>query len=126
MLAAAKVTGGDKALDVACGPGLVAFAFAEVAEHVSAIDVTPAMIERARALQAQRSLSNIAWHVGDVTQLPFKDAEFSVVCCRYAFHHFQNPRLVATEMLRVCAPGGRIVMVDVFTRSDSADEYNAL
>ncbi len=126
ILAATKVTGDDNVLDVACGPGLVAFAFAEVARQVVAIDVTPAMIERARALQAQRSLSNITWHVGDVTQLPFKDAEFSVVCCRYAFHHFQDPRLVATEMVRVCAPGGRIAMADVFTSPDTVDAYNEL
>jgi len=41
---------GDTVLDVACGPGLVAAAFARVARHVTGIDLTPAMIDRARAL----------------------------------------------------------------------------
>src|SRR5437879_13189122 len=44
----------DTVLDVACGPGLVVCAFARVARHVTGIDLTPAMIERARGLQRTR------------------------------------------------------------------------
>ena len=48
ILAAAAVRPDDTVLDVACGPGLMGCAFAEVARHVTGIDLTPAMIERAR------------------------------------------------------------------------------
>ncbi len=44
MLEAANVTAQDTVLDVACGPGLVSCAFAAKAEHVTGIDITPAMI----------------------------------------------------------------------------------
>jgi len=126
LLTATGVTKEDTVLDVACGPGLVAFAFASVARHVTAIDVTPAMIERARTLQAERGLSNITWHVGDVCRLPFEDAAFSIVTCRYAFHHFPDPGTVAAEMVRVCAPGGRVALIDVFTTPERADAYNCM
>src|SRR6266550_4658504 len=60
----------DTVLDVACGPGLVVCAFAAVVRHATGIDVTPAMIERARALAAEKGLANASWQVGDVLPLP--------------------------------------------------------
>ena len=44
----------DTVLDVACGPGLVACAFAARAKHVTGIDLTPAMIERAQQIQREK------------------------------------------------------------------------
>lgn len=117
ILAASGVSADDAVLDVACGPGLMACAFAAVARQVTGIDVTPAMIERARALQASRGLGNLTWHVGDVAGLRSRDGAFSLVFSRYSFHHFLAPAAVLAEMVRVCAPGGRVVIVDVFTRS---------
>jgi SAM-dependent methyltransferase len=104
---------GDTLLDVACGPGLVVCAFAAVVRHATGIDLTPAMIERARALAAEKGLANVAWDVGDVVPLPYPDASFSIVVSRFAFHHFVEPGTVLAEMRRVCAPGGRIALVDV-------------
>ena len=111
---------GDTVLDVACGPGLVVAAFAAVARHVPGIDVTPAMIERARAHAAERGLANVAWDVGDVLPLPYPDASFSLVVSRFAFHHFPDPRAVLAEMRRVCAPTGRVVVNDVVGSPDPA------
>src|SRR5215470_11431620 len=69
----------DMVLDVACGPGLVACALAEVARHVTGLDLTPAMIEQARARQRARGLTNLTWLVRDAVPLPFPAAAFSVV-----------------------------------------------
>jgi len=57
MLRVSAVKSNDTVLDVACGPGLVACAFARVAREVAGIDLTPAMIERARLLQEKEKLS---------------------------------------------------------------------
>src|SRR5262245_41056251 len=95
----------DTVLDVACGPGLVACPLAEVARHVTGIDLTPAMIEQAQARQRAKGLTNLTWLVGDAVPLPFPDAAFSVVVTRYSFHHFLDPRAVLAEMVRVCRPG---------------------
>jgi SAM-dependent methyltransferase len=78
------------------------------------------MIDQARALVAERKLANVGWLVGDACPLPFPDASFSVVSCRFAFHHFLEPRRVLAEMARVCRPGGRIVVTDLAASSDPA------
>src|SRR5215472_17669996 len=59
----ARVGPEDTVLDVACGPGLVACTLAEVARHVTGIDLTPAMLEQARARQRARGLANLTWLV---------------------------------------------------------------
>jgi ubiquinone/menaquinone biosynthesis C-methylase UbiE len=115
----------DTVLDVACGPGLVACTLAEVARHVTGLDLTPAMIEQAQARQRAKGLTNLAWLVGDAVPLPFPDASFSVVLTRYSFHHFLDPEAVLAEMVRVCRPGGRVAVIDVFTSSlEQAEAYN--
>src|SRR5256885_6316114 len=88
----------DTVLDVACGPGLVVAAFARVVRHATGIDITPAMLERARTLAAERGLTNVRWDHGDVTPLPYADASFSIVSSRFAFHHFLEPATVLAEM----------------------------
>ena len=115
----------DTVLDVACGPGLLACDFAGHARRVTGIDLTPAMIEQARALQRVKGLENLSWHVGDVTSLPFEDASFSVAFTRYSFHHILDPAAVLSEMARVAEPGGRVVVVDVYTsNADQAEAYD--
>ncbi|HEV2445016.1 MAG TPA: methyltransferase domain-containing protein [Candidatus Sulfopaludibacter sp.] len=117
---------GDTVLDVACGPGLLACAFARVARHVTGIDLTPAMLEQARALQRQQGLENLTWQEGDVLPLPYADASFSIVSSRFAFHHFLDPLAVLKEMRRVCRPGGRVVVADSAPAANKADAFNRM
>jgi SAM-dependent methyltransferase len=122
---AARIGSTDDVLDVACGPGLLACAFAAHARHVTGIDLTPAMIEQAQFLQRSKGLVNLVWKVGDVLSLPYPDDTFSVVFTRYSFHHLLDPKAVLAEMVRVARPGGRVVVVDVYTTSpEQAEEYN--
>ncbi len=114
----------DTVLDVACGPGLLACAFAAVARHVTGIDLTPAMLEQARALQAQRGLTNLTWRQGDVLPLPFPDGVFTLVVSRFAFHHLLEPGAVLGEMRRVCAPGGTVMVVDTAPAADKVAAFN--
>ena len=116
----------DTVLDVACGGGLVVCAFARVARHVTGIDITPAMLERARALAQEQGLSNVSWKQGDVLPLPYRDGSFSIVTSRFAFHHFLEPGAVLREMTRVCGPGGTVVVVDSAPAPDKAAEFNRL
>jgi SAM-dependent methyltransferase len=116
----------DTVLDVACGPGLLACAFARVARHVTGIDLTPAMLEQARTLQRQQGLENLTWQEGDVLPLPYADASFSIVSARFAFHHFLDPLAVLKEMRRVCRPGGRVVVSDSAPAANKADAFNRM
>lgn len=113
---AAGIGPDDDVLDIACGPGLVACDFAAHARRVTGVDITPGMIDQARKLQASKGLANVDWRVCDVSQLPFDAGAFSVVFSRYAFHHLLEPSAVLREMARVCRPGGRVVVVDVYSR----------
>jgi SAM-dependent methyltransferase len=116
----------DTVLDVACGPGILACAFARVAKHVTGIDITPAMLDRARTLQGERGLTNVTWDQGDVLPLPYPDGSFTLVASRYAFHHFLDPKAVLAEMARVCAPGGTVLVIDAAPARDKADAFNAM
>jgi ubiquinone/menaquinone biosynthesis C-methylase UbiE len=118
----------DTVLDVACGGGLVVCAFAQAATHATGIDVTPAMLDRARALARDKGLANVSWDQGDVDSLPYRDGAFSIVVSRFTFHHFVHPLAVLKEMMRVCAPGGRVVLADVEASADPAKaaEFNRM
>jgi ubiquinone/menaquinone biosynthesis C-methylase UbiE len=118
LVQASQVGPDDVVLDVACGPGLVACAFAREVRHVTGIDLTPAMIQRGRDLAREQGLANLAWHCSDVLPLPFADDSFSIVVSRLAFHHFPDPARVLAEMKRVCRPGGRIVVADLIASAD--------
>lgn len=116
----------DTVLDVACGPGLVACEFARHSGHVTGIDITPAMIEQARKRQQEMGLANLCWHVGDVLPLPYADNSFSLVITRYSFHHFQEPARVLDEMIRVCRPGGRVLVADVAIEPEKSAAYDRM
>jgi ubiquinone/menaquinone biosynthesis C-methylase UbiE len=120
IVQAARPSLSDRLLDVACGPGLVVCAFAPHIQTATGIDVTPAMLERARKLAADKGLANVAWRQGDVYALPCADASFTIVTTRFSVHHFLDPAAVLREMVRVCAPGGRIVVVDDYASEDPA------
>ena len=115
----------DTVLDVACGPGLLACAFAHVAKHVTGIDMTPAMLEQARKTQQEQGLKNVSWLPGNVYSLPFPQAQFSIVSSRFVFHHLQDPLAALKEMKRVCKPSGRIVVADMAPTPSKAAALNA-
>ena len=120
IVEAARPGPDDRLLDVACGPGLVICAFAPHVQAATGIDVTPAMLERARNLAADNGLANVAWRQGDVYALPYEDASFTIVTTRFSCHHFLDPAAVLREMVRVCAPGGRVIVVDDYASEDPA------
>ncbi len=124
LMEMASVTDTTTVLDVACGPGLVACEFAMKAKHVTGIDITPAMIEKARQLQKEKGLSNMTWDIGDVLPMPYDDNCFSIVLTRYSFHHFMDPEDVLSEMIRVCIPGGKVLVADPVLPDEKVDAYN--
>jgi SAM-dependent methyltransferase len=115
----------DTVLDVACGPGLLACAFARVVKHATGVDLTPAMLEQAHKIQKDQGLKNVAWQQGSVYSLPFPDAQFSIVSSRFAFHHLEHPFHALQEMKRVSQPGGRIVVADMAPVPEKAAALNA-
>ncbi|QWV96384.1 methyltransferase domain-containing protein [Geomonas nitrogeniifigens] len=116
----------DEVLDVACGPGMVACAFARRARQVTGVDITPAMIEQARQRQAEQQLANLTWDIGTAVPLPYPDDSFSLVLTRYSFHHLLDPQGALAEMIRVCRPGGAVMVADVAVPSAKSAAYDRL
>jgi SAM-dependent methyltransferase len=128
LVEAARPRATDVSLDVACGPGSVVVAFARRVRQAVGIDATEAMLDEARKLATRSNAANVAWHGGDAYALPFADAAFDIVSCRFAFHHLHEPARAFAEMVRVARPGGRIVLCDAVASHDpaKATAFNAM
>jgi ubiquinone/menaquinone biosynthesis C-methylase UbiE len=112
LVALAEVDGRTRVLDVATGTGHTTFAFAPFVRHVTAVDITPEMIDEARRLRAQNGLGNVEFALATATRLPFVDEAFDVVACRRSGHHFADIAAALREMNRVLTTGGRLVIDD--------------
>lgn len=104
---------GEQALDVAAGAGHLGRALAPSVGHVSAIDLTPEMLEQGDRLAREAQLGNITFLRGDAGALPWLDAQFDLVVCRITLHQVHDPAAVVREMVRVTRPGGRIGITDI-------------
>lgn len=116
----------DELLDIACGPGSLTLELAPHLAKATGLDITPAMLDQARAAQAQTGIDNVEWIEGDGARLPFADGAFSLVTCSAAFHHFERPAVILAEMARVCRTGGRIVVSDVTPECGKAAAYDRM
>jgi SAM-dependent methyltransferase len=103
----AGVRSGQRVLDVGCGTGVVAVTSARLGARVTGLDLTPALLERARE-NARIANLEIDWREGDVEKLPFEDGAFDVVLSQFGHIFAPRPELAIAEMLRVLKPGGTI------------------
>lgn len=126
MIRFSEPTPYDTVLDVTCGNGTVAFEYAKLAKHVTGIDITPSMIERARIIQNERHLDNMDWKIRDISTLPFKDNFFSIVVTRGSLHHLIDSNKVIEEMYRVCQPGGKILVTDITVDENKQYDFNSI
>lgn len=120
MVEAGVATGRERVLDLGCGPGHTALAFAARVAEVVALDLTPAMLDQARRLAAERGLTNLRFEHADASRLPFPDARFDVVTSRLSAHHVGDPAAMVREAARVLVPGGVFLLVDTVSSEDPA------
>jgi len=106
---AVPVYAGDRLLDVGTASGNTALAAARRRARVTAIDLVPSLLNRAR----QRALAeglDIDFQEGDAMALAFPDASFDVVISSFGAIFAPDPERTAAEMARVCRPGGKLAM----------------
>jgi SAM-dependent methyltransferase len=111
----------DVCLDVAAGTGLVARALASRVRHVTAIDLTPEMLRTGKQQADAERVHNLVFQTGDARALPFLDASFSLAVSRFSLHQVAEPDRLVEEMLRVCRPGGRVVIADMVRGDQPGD-----
>jgi ubiquinone/menaquinone biosynthesis C-methylase UbiE len=98
-------------LDVACGTGNLAIPAARKGAEVTGVDIAPNLLEQACA-RADREGLKAEFREGDAEQLPFPDARFDMVISMFGAMFAPRPDLVASELVRVCRPGGLIAMAN--------------
>jgi ubiquinone/menaquinone biosynthesis C-methylase UbiE len=104
---AVDIAAGSRVLDVAAGNGNASLAAARRGADVIASDYVEALLDRAAARAAADGLP-LTTRVADAEALPFADADFDAVLSTFGVMFTPNPARAAGELLRVCAPGGRI------------------
>jgi SAM-dependent methyltransferase len=104
---------GARALDVACGSGIVARTIARrigPAGRVVGLDLNPAMLEVARRKSEMEGLT-IEWRQGSAQALPFENGSFDLVLCQHGLQLFSDRLGAVSEMYRVLSPGGQAAVV---------------
>lgn len=105
----AGIRPGQQVLDVACGTGVVAVTASRLGAVVTALDLTPELLERARE-NAAIAGQTISWHEGDAEALPFADASFDAVVSTVGVMFATDQEAAARELARVVKPDGRLAL----------------
>jgi len=102
---------GSRVLDVACGSGNLAIPAGRAGANVTGVDIATNLVEQARERAKSEGLK-IQFDEGDAEQLPYDDASFDSVITMFGAMFAPRPELAASELTRVCKPGGRIAMAN--------------
>jgi ubiquinone/menaquinone biosynthesis C-methylase UbiE len=101
-----------EALDIATGAGHTARLIAPLVSHVVVSDLTPQMLDTARAEMQAAGVHNVSFRIADAEELPFESGVFDLVTCRIAPHHFPDCSAFSREVSRVLKPGGLFLLLD--------------
>jgi len=107
LVEACRITSGVRVLDVAAGTGNASIPAAQRGAHVTASDLTPALLEAGQR-RPEASGLDIDWVEADAENLPFEDDSFDVVMSAIGVMFAPHHQAAADELLRVCRPGGTV------------------
>jgi arsenite methyltransferase len=120
-----RLQAGERVLDLGSGAGtdsLVAAQMVGLSGSVTGIDMTPEMLEKARASAAEMGVENVTFIEADAERLPFDDGSYDVVISNGVIDLIPDKDAVFSQIFRVLVPGGRIQIADVTIQHPVSEE----
>ncbi len=105
-------------VDLGIGDGMLTLMLAEVAESVTAVDISNEMLDQLSLRARRKGIANIETALGDIEDLPMPSGSFDVAVMSQALHHAEDPARALREAHRVLVPGGRILILDLLAHGE--------
>jgi ArsR family transcriptional regulator len=99
--------------DLGAGEGLISQLLARNAKQVWCIDNSPRMVEVGTELAKRNGLTNLAYRLGDIEQVPLPDESVELAILSQALHHARHPQKAIDEAHRILRPGGQLLILDL-------------
>jgi ArsR family transcriptional regulator len=106
-------------VDIGCGEGYLTVEIARWARRVVAVDRSPAVLARAKALAGRRRAANISFKRGELDRLPLESASMDVALLCQTLHHAADPAQAVAEAARVVRMGGKVLVLDLRTHEET-------
>jgi ArsR family transcriptional regulator len=104
--------------DLGIGDGLLTLMLAEVADVVTAVDISGEMLSQLLLRAKQKGIDNIETVEGDIENLPLPDKSHDVVVLSQALHHAHDPLRALQEANRILVPGGMVLVIDLLAHNE--------
>lgn len=105
-------------VDLGVGDGLLTLMLAQVADSVTAVDLSSEMLDKLEERAQSEGVDNIDYVRGEIENVPLPDAETDVVVMSQALHHADVPERSLAESFRLLRPGGRLLVIDLLQHAE--------